>query len=176
MIKDVETNSQKYSENPTWNGHIQEHRKRQFATERGFKFVDYYFQRNRDLTDRYSLFDKELFEALKGRIQVRHAYGLLNLHVLNVSDYIDKGGEFGYPDVARLVAEAADRMNIRNKTVLVIGTEMPWMETVLLQRKPRSRTKIMCQDSNSYLFLQERSHCRIYENEKVKRTKALKRN
>ena len=56
-----------------------------------------------------------------------------------VSDRIDGGKAIGYPDAARLVAEAADKMNITNKTVLVIGTEVPWMETILLQRKPRSR-------------------------------------
>ena len=54
-------------------------------------------------------------------------------------DRIDGGKAIGYPDAARLVAEAADKMNITNKTVLVIGTEVPWMETILLQRKPRSR-------------------------------------
>ena len=56
----------------------------------------------------------------------------------NVSEHIEDGQEFGYPDVARLVAEAADKMNITGKTELVIGTEVPWLETVLLQRKPRS--------------------------------------
>ena len=57
-----------------------------------------------------------------------------------VSDRIDGGKAIGYPDAARLVAEAADKMNITiNKTVLVIGTEVPWMETILLQRNPRPR-------------------------------------
>ena len=55
-----------------------------------------------------------------------------------ISDRIDGGKGIGYPDAARLVAEAADKMNITNKTVLVIGTEVPWIETILLQRKPRS--------------------------------------
>ena len=55
-----------------------------------------------------------------------------------VSDLIDAGHDLGYIDSVRLVAEAADKMNITNKTVLVIGTEVPWIETILLQRKPRS--------------------------------------
>ena len=60
-------------------------------------------------------------------------------YVLSVSEHIADGQEFGYPDVARLVAEAADKMNITDKRELVIGTEVPWLETILLQRKPRSR-------------------------------------
>ena len=59
-----------------------------------------------------------------------------------VSDHISAGKKLYYRDVDRLVAEAADKMNITGKRVLVIGTEMPWMETILLQRKPRSRNTI----------------------------------
>jgi len=35
------------------------------------------------------------------------------------------------------VSQAADYMNITDKRVLVIGTETPWLEAVLLQRNPR---------------------------------------
>ena len=71
MIKDVETNSEKYKENPTWDD-IHIHRKRQFTTERGFEFVDHYFKRQNgpaweERSARYSRFDKNLFNALKGR-------------------------------------------------------------------------------------------------------------
>ena len=59
------------------------------------------------------------------------------------SDHIANGKEFGYPDAWRLVGEAADKMNITGKTVLVIGTEVPWLETILLQRKPRSTNIII---------------------------------
>ena len=65
--------------------------------------------------------------------------GWCSKHVSCVSDHIAAGNDvMSYPDAARLVAEAADKMNITNKTVLVIGTEVPWIETILLQRKPRS--------------------------------------
>ena len=57
---------------------------------------------------------------------------------MNVADLIDSGQDILYPDGPRLVAEAADKMNITGKMVLVIGTEVPWVETILLQRKPRS--------------------------------------
>ena len=66
-----------------------------------------------------------------------HSLSLSLIHISSVSEHIADGQEFGYPDVARLVAEAADKMNITDKRVLVIGTEVPWLETVLLQRKPR---------------------------------------
>ena len=75
---------------------------------------------------------------------------------LSVSEHIADGQEFGYPDVARLVAEAADEMNITDKRVLVIGTEVPWLETILLQRKPRSRATNI--HFTKYL-LQKGSHC-----------------
>ena len=91
-----------------------------------------------------------------------------------VSDRIDGGKAIGYPDAARLVAEAADKMNITNKTVLVIGTEVPWMETILLQRNPRSRElyKIFC--VFNLVYLQEGSYCRVYKDEEVKRKYHLK--
>ena len=73
------------------------------------------------------------------RVQILHMnQGWCTKHVSCVSDHIDAGNYVMYPDAARLVAEAADKMNITNKTVLVIGTEVPWIETILLQRKPRS--------------------------------------
>ena len=33
--------------------------------------------------------------------------------------------------------QAADYINVTNKTVLVIGTQTPWVEAVLLSKKPR---------------------------------------
>ena len=70
MIDDVETNSEKYEENPTWDD-IHNHRKRQFTTERGFKFYDHFFQRQKDPAwekrlERYFHFDKDLFDSIKG--------------------------------------------------------------------------------------------------------------
>ena len=70
MIDDVETNSEKYEENPTWDD-VHNHRKRQFTTERGFKFFDNFFQRRKDPAwekrlERYSHFDKDLFDSIKG--------------------------------------------------------------------------------------------------------------
>ena len=70
LIEDVETNSEKYKENPTWDD-IHKHRKRQFSTERGFEFVHHFFPRQEDpayekILARYSHFDKILFEAFTG--------------------------------------------------------------------------------------------------------------
>ena len=65
-MKDVEANSEKYSENPSWSEDILEHRKRQFTTERGFVFADYYFSRQKNPVARYSHFYKDIFEDLKG--------------------------------------------------------------------------------------------------------------
>ena len=83
------------------------------------------------------------------------------------SDHIDAGHDLGYLDSVRLVAEAADKMNITNKTVLVIGTEVPWIETILLQRKPRSNKcfKMICVN----LLLQNGSYCRVCSDEEVQR-------
>ena len=83
------------------------------------------------------------------------------------SDHIDAGHDLGYLDSVRLVAEAADKMNITNKTVLVIGTEVPWIETILLQRKPRSHEcfKMNCVN----LLLQNGSYCRVCSDEEVQR-------
>ena len=36
-----------------------------------------------------------------------------------------------------MVSQAADYMNITGKRVLVIGTESPWLEEVLLEKKPK---------------------------------------
>ena len=88
-----------------------------------------------------------------------------------VSDLIDAGHDLGYLDSVRLVAEAADKMNITNKTVLVIGTEVPWIETILLQRKPRSNECFQFPNDLYYLdnlLLQNGSYCRVCANEEVK--------
>ena len=42
-----------------------------------------------------------------------------------------------YTEAPQLVSQAADYLNITGKRVLVIGTETPWLEAVLLQRRPR---------------------------------------
>lgn len=64
-------------------------------------------------------------------------------------DYIDTNfinpyrntGQFvsnpGYPGSADLVAEAADYINVTDKTILVIGTQIPWLEAILLTKRPR---------------------------------------
>ena len=65
LIKDVETNSEKYDENPSWNRDILDHRKKQFSTERGFRFADFYFNREKG-GGTYTNFDKNVFEYLKG--------------------------------------------------------------------------------------------------------------
>ena len=134
LIKDVDTNSERYDENPSWNTDVLKHIKKQFTTERGFRpAADYHFYRQTGggLTN----FDKNIFEILKGKHMNQ---GLCTKHVSCVSDHMEAGKDVMYLDAARLVAEAADKMNITNKTVLVIGTEVPWIETILLQRKPRS--------------------------------------
>ena len=65
-MKDIEASSEKYSDNPSWTEDILEHRRRQFTTERGFRFADYHFSRQKDAVARYSHFDKHIFEDLKG--------------------------------------------------------------------------------------------------------------
>ena len=134
MIKDVDTNSERYEENPSWNKDVLKHIKKQFTTERGFRFADYHF--NRQTGGGLKIFDKNAYEIFKG---IHMNQGWCSKYVSCVSDHMDAGNNVMYPDAARLVAEAADKMNITNKTVLVIGTEVPWIETILLQRKPRSR-------------------------------------
>ena len=42
-----------------------------------------------------------------------------------------------YLEAPQPVGQAADYLNITDKRVLVIGTETPWLEAVLLQRRPR---------------------------------------
>ena len=42
-----------------------------------------------------------------------------------------------YHDSATLVSEAADVVNVTDKTVLVIGTQNPWLEAVILSKYPR---------------------------------------
>ena len=165
MIKDVETNSERYDENPTWNRDILDHRKKQFSTERGFRFADIYFNREKG-GGTYTNFDKNVFEYLKGIHKNKAWYPK---QVSCVSDHIDAGHDLGYLESVRLVAEVADKMNITNKTVLVIGTEVPWMETILLQRNPRSRElyKMFC--VFNLVYLQEGSYCRVYKDEEVKR-------
>ena len=42
-----------------------------------------------------------------------------------------------YPGSGKLVNEAADVINVTNKNILVIGTQVPWVEAILLTKKPR---------------------------------------
>ena len=42
-----------------------------------------------------------------------------------------------YWDAPEMLSQAADYMNITGKRVLVIGTQTPWLEAVLLQKKPK---------------------------------------
>merc|ERR1712013_255556 len=42
-----------------------------------------------------------------------------------------------YKNGSNLVAAAADHINVTGKTVLVIGTQKPWLEAVLLSKKPK---------------------------------------
>ena len=48
-----------------------------------------------------------------------------------------------YCTVYCVMGQAADYMNITDKRVLVIGTETPWLEAVLLQRNPRCRIFVL---------------------------------
>ena len=45
------------------------------------------------------------------------------------------GSEFAtwYPGSGRLVSQAADFVGVKGKTVLVIGTQHPWLEAILLR-------------------------------------------
>ena len=49
-----------------------------------------------------------------------------------------------YTEAPQLVSQAADYLNITGKRVLVIGTETPWLEAVLLQRRPRYVELMLC--------------------------------
>lgn len=42
----------------------------------------------------------------------------------------------GYPGVAHLVSEAADFINVTGKKILVIGSQKPWVEAILLTKSP----------------------------------------
>ena len=42
---------------------------------------------------------------------------------------------FGVPNT--ILSQAADHINVTGKTVLVIGTQKPWLEAVLLSKKPK---------------------------------------
>jgi len=46
-------------------------------------------------------------------------------------------GPWYYPGSGKLVDEAADYLNVTNKTVLVIGTQVPWLEAILLSKRPK---------------------------------------
>ena len=51
--------------------------------------------------------------------------------------FVESTGHNKYLEAANLIRQAADYMDIRDKNVLVIGTEVPWVETLLLERRPR---------------------------------------
>ena len=73
LLRDIETSSEKFNENPTWKEDIHAHRKRQFTSERGFKFAELYFKRRIELGyARYAMFDQTLFESLKGMNPFKH--------------------------------------------------------------------------------------------------------
>ena len=59
-------------------------------------------------------------------------------HVVNLQKEYKEGVNFNsYWDAPEMVSQAADYMNITGKRVLVIGTESPWLEAVLLQKRPK---------------------------------------
>lgn len=51
------------------------------------------------------------------------------------AEAITSGAYAKYPEAVSLVSQAADQLDITGKTVLVIGSEAPWVETILLMRK-----------------------------------------
>jgi len=53
-----------------------------------------------------------------------------------------------YQNGSNMVSAAADFMNLTDKTVLVIGTQQPWLEAVLLTKSPR---KIVTLEYGHYL-------------------------
>ena len=53
------------------------------------------------------------------------------------AEAITSGAYAKYPEAVSLISQAADHLDITGKTVLVIGSEAPWVETILLMRKPR---------------------------------------
>ena len=57
-------------------------------------------------------------------------------YLLNLSEKLSTGHN-KYLEAENLISQAADYMDIRDKNVLVIGTEVPWVETLLLERRPR---------------------------------------
>ena len=58
--------------------------------------------------------------------------------VVNLQKKYKEGVNFNsYWDAPDMVSQAADYMNITGKRVLVIGTESPWLEAVLLEKKPK---------------------------------------
>ena len=39
--------------------------------------------------------------------------------------------------ISDYLLQAADVINVTNKNILVIGTQVPWVEAILLTKKPR---------------------------------------
>ena len=56
---------------------------------------------------------------------------------VSCTEAVTSGSYAKYPEAVSLISQAADHLDITGKTVLVIGSEAPWVETILLMRKPR---------------------------------------
>ena len=64
------------------------------------------------------------------------------MQILRIKYFLEEISTGVYPEQIYIdgpehVRQAADYINITDKNVLVIGTQYPWIEAILLDRKPR---------------------------------------
>ena len=78
------------------------------------------------------MFSESVHNIIKGRTTSTKHFNNIFFNTEKLSM-----GHSTYKESSSLISQAADYMDIRDKNVLVIGTEVPWMETLLLQRRPR---------------------------------------
>ena len=67
----------------------------------------------------------------------QYKQNIIMIPAVSCAEAITSGAYAKYPEAVSLISQAADHLDITGKTVLVIGSEAPWVETILLMRKPR---------------------------------------
>ena len=67
----------------------------------------------------------------------QYKQNIIMMPAVSCAEAITSGAYAKYPEAVSLISQAADHLDITGKTVLVIGSEAPWVETILLMRKPR---------------------------------------
>jgi len=119
---------------PSWENHPREI-KNHYSYNKRVKISEWYFDEAYPVSD-----NDEPIVFTKETLEEKHINPLLDTGI--------PVGNPGYPNSGNLVLEAVDYLDVRDKKILVIGTQTPWLEGILLAKDPE---KIVTVEYGSFL-------------------------